>query len=89
MPEDRCSNCRSFDYECTYVEGSTVSALIFILHWFVKLRLRGRSDTGMQGSPLLLNLKTRLRSVRPSYVQGLENELASLRALFEKVRAFS
>ncbi len=26
MPENRCSNCITFDFECTYVEGSNVRA---------------------------------------------------------------
>lgn len=48
MPENRCSNCVTYNYECTYIEAAKVSPN-FYFHLKVKLMHRTRNGVRPKG----------------------------------------
>jgi hypothetical protein len=84
MPDNRCSNCITWNHDCTYVEAAKVCAHHFTTdQCFVTSRAEKRSTEGVsiplgEISPLLTAI---LR-----YVESLENRLEKMEKLLRSVR---
>jgi hypothetical protein len=89
MPGNRCSNCISYNYDCTYLEAAKVILLSAI---FVKTE-----ESPIETWPaqrVSRNLASPIdspeaRGLRFRYVEGLEKRLESMEKLLRKVRARS
>ncbi len=70
MPNNRCSNCITYNHECTYVEAAKVRSLLYA--------------KSMDNSIMTVNYQK--RGPPKGYVEGLESRVVTMEKLLVKVR---